>query len=774
MRTAEKSTVNGWARLAFAFWLAVLPGHGLAAETLRLVTGNDFRPFSDQGLPEGGLATEVVEKAFASQGVALELDWQDWQRGYEAAKLLRYAGTFPYYTSEARAADFLYSQPLYAVKRRLFFRADRSPAPERVEAIEGGTVCRAQGYTPHAPVEALVQAGKVRLEQPLDMTRCFELLALGRVDFVEADELQGWEAAGASAQLGPEAVRASAFVTEESGLHLIVPKRLEGAERIVGLFNAGLAAITADGTYAAILRRHLGEAGAGPAAQAAAEPSDLLGKAVALVMQDGTRLKGTIEALEGGSYRLRTAYGTLGLPTAQVAELHEEGAAAAPAAAPAPAAGPVAAAGARQAALRLAGPPGGTLLPALVEAFVAARGEGELEWQVGDPARRVARLPGARPGALREIEVVSLGPAEAFRSLAAGSADAGLVERAALPEELAATRRLGDLAGEAGQQVVALDALVAVTHPANRLPRVSRATLGRILAGEIRAWSELGGPATPIEVMSPSPRASAFQLVREALLQGRPLAPGARILSSDAEIARMVASFEGAIGIVRAAQAGKARPLPIDECGVTYDPTDPFTVATEEWPLTRRLHLYGPPASPHPALGAFAAFATSAAAQPAILEAGYVGLEPRRESEAGHARLLARLDAYRPQAPATLAAYRALARDGRRLSATIRFESGSHALDARGARDVRRLAAFVRAERLEPARLVLAGFSDGRGERQANLRLAEARAADVAAALAREGVAVGAVLGLGEELPVACGGDERGWARNRRVEVWVR
>jgi phosphate transport system substrate-binding protein len=773
---ARKATIGYWRRLALALTLATaLPTLPAAAETVRLVTGNDFKPFSDQGLPQGGLATEIVTKALASQGVTLELDWQDWQRGYDAAKLLRYAGTFPYYTSKARAADFLYSQPLYSVKRRLFFRAGHA-APARVEDIAGGTVCRAQGYTPHAAVEALVQAGKVRLELPLDMTRCFELLALGRVDFVEADDLQGWESARITPQLAPGAVRATGFATEQSGLHVIVPKRLEGAERLIGLFNAGLAAITADGSYAAILRRHLGEPPGEPVAPAAgpaSATSDLAGKAVDLIMQDGSRLKGTIAGLSEGAYRLRTAYGELTLPTAQVAELHapEQVLAAAPAATAQRRADKEAQ---RQGSLRLTGAFAGTLVPALVEAFADSQGVQELEWQVGDPTRRVARFLAAPPGGLQAVEVVSLGAAETFKSLAAGAADAGLSERRIRPEELAATAGLGDLASEAGEQVVALDALVAVVHPGNPLHRLDRATLGRVLAGEIRSWQALGGPDTAIEVMSPSPRASSFQLVSELLLAGRPLARDARVLGSDAEIARMVAAFPGAIGLVRAAEAGAARPLVLDECGTSYDPADMFGIATEEYPLTRRIYLYGPPASPHPHLGGFVAFATAAAAQGVVAEAGFVGLEPRRQSDGEHGRLLAALDRYRPQVAATVAPYRDLVRAGRRLSPTFRFESGKGTLDPRAVRDVRRLASFVREQRIEPMRLVLAGFSDGRGGYQTNLALSRQRAGEVAAALAREGITVGAVQGVGEELPAACEGDEHGWARNRRVEVWVR
>ena len=75
------------------------------AEELAIATGNDYAPFTDEELPEGGLATEVVVEAFAAVDHEVDIDFRPWARGYHDTGQGVFAGTFPYVHSDERAEE---------------------------------------------------------------------------------------------------------------------------------------------------------------------------------------------------------------------------------------------------------------------------------------------------------------------------------------------------------------------------------------------------------------------------------------------------------------------------------------------------------------------------------------------------------------------------------------------------------------------------------------------------------------------------------------------
>ena len=108
-----------------------------------------------------------------------------------------------------------------------------------------------------------------------------------------------------------------------------------------------------------------------------------------------------------------------------------------------------------------------------------------------------------------------------------------------------------------------------------------------------------------------------------------------------------------------------------------------------------------------------------------------------------------------------------------RLSIDFRFLPGSKDLDNRGLRDVDRLATYIKGQKMNPARIILAGFADNSGSPTANQVVSQRRIETVAAALRRVGLAPGKVANFGAELPIGDNGTPEGRERNRRVEVYI-
>jgi len=228
------------------------------AEIVRLTTGNDYKPFTDESLPEGGLAVALVRAAYARVGRDVEIVWRPWKRGYLETREGLFVATFPYVKTPERQRDYRYSEPIFAHSRRVVVLADSLISADSLDDLKGMQMCRPVGYAIGPRLRRMVAAGDITLNRPNTMELCFQLLALGRVDFVTINHWQG--AATIQEVFGS---RTKTRVLEDiSGfrqtLHVIFPRDQADAEQRVATFNKGLASIRADGTYDALVAKHLG------------------------------------------------------------------------------------------------------------------------------------------------------------------------------------------------------------------------------------------------------------------------------------------------------------------------------------------------------------------------------------------------------------------------------------------------------------------------------------------------------------------------------------
>lgn len=240
--------------VAAALLAGLAPGR--AAEPLALATGDDYKPFTDQSLPNGGLATELVLAVLDHAGLDSTVQWVPWKRAETGTAEGLYTATFPYFKTEERATVFYYSDPIYAIEARLFAPQD-APDAAGVSDLVGRTICVPLGYAVATSLEEAVGDDRIKRDMPPDMSNCFQKLAAGRVDLVEASAIQGWDLVD-SLGLGRESFKLLSFVPATNSLHFIVSRNHPDGSAVIEAFNKGLAALRADGTYDTIVARHLG------------------------------------------------------------------------------------------------------------------------------------------------------------------------------------------------------------------------------------------------------------------------------------------------------------------------------------------------------------------------------------------------------------------------------------------------------------------------------------------------------------------------------------
>lgn len=244
--------------LAAVFTIALLSGApgfcpaASAAQTLKLVTGDDYKPFTDRNLPDGGMDTLIVKRAFALAGVDVEVSFQPWKRGWFETVDRTFDATFPYSVTPERLEKVIYSDPIYTLESRLFVRKDSSLDLTGPEQFDGQTICYPQGYALRGYFDTLSKSNRIYLQRPVSMSDCFRMLKSDRVDLVGAQPLQG--SITAREVFGSiDAVRTLDIVMASGTNCLVVSKEHPHAQEIIDAFNKGLAALKKSGEYGRIV-----------------------------------------------------------------------------------------------------------------------------------------------------------------------------------------------------------------------------------------------------------------------------------------------------------------------------------------------------------------------------------------------------------------------------------------------------------------------------------------------------------------------------------------
>lgn len=402
---------------------------------------------------------------------------------------------------------------------------------------------------------------------------------------------------------------------------------------------------------------------------------------------------------------------------------------------------------------------GAQLAPALVRAWLQEQGYRQLDEKGADEAREITGRSAA--GKSLTVALEAKGSSTGFAALQAKATDIAMASRPIKAEEVTALKDLGQCDSAACEYVLGLDGIAVIVNPKNPVSNLNTATLQRIFSGQIKDWKQAGGGAGAIHVVALDENSGTFDTFSHLVMHGTPLAAGARRDASHAAIASMVAADANAIGFVGLPFVGGTKAVAVNEEGTTPITPSAFSVATEDYALSRRLYFYLPERSADELARKFVDFAVSDAGQQVAAESGFVSQQVTAVDEV---------------VPATAPEeYRQLTAGAQRLSLNFRFMKGMANLDTKSQRDVERLKRYMNRPENKARQLMLFGFADSNESLPiVSLQLSTDRADTVADLLAAHGIAATKTRGYGNEVSVASNATEAGRYKNRRVEVWVR
>ncbi len=356
-----------------------------------------------------------------------------------------------------------------------------------------------------------------------------------------------------------------------------------------------------------------------------------------------------------------------------------------------------------------------------------------------------------------EIFIEAQGSSTGFKELQKNTTDIVMSSRRIKEKETSALVSFGDMKTPETEHTIGIDGLSIVVHPDNPIDSLTLDQLAKVFSGEITNWERLGGLSRPSSIYARDDHSGTWDTFKKIILgKELTLSDKAERFESNTALVQAVMNDLNAIGFVGLAAVGKTNVIAVNEEGIDAMVPDAFKVATEDYPLARRLYLYIPERSNNNIAKEFIEFCQSAEGQELVSHVGFVSQNIQR--------------AKIKKTPKMPVYYQGLTESAQRLSLNFRFAEGSPLLDTKANRDIRRLVKYLKEENALSKKVTLVGFSNGTKSYSEDVVLSRFRALAVRRELLKQGVQIADSRGLGSFMPVA---GKKNTFKNDRVEAWI-
>ncbi|KWS48502.1 MULTISPECIES: substrate-binding domain-containing protein [Pseudomonas syringae group] len=393
--------------------------------------------------------------------------------------------------------------------------------------------------------------------------------------------------------------------------------------------------------------------------------------------------------------------------------------------------------------------------PALAEGLMRQQGLQSVQTVAGNVMNEQRVVGTTAAGQTVSIEIAAHGSGTGFTALKAGNADIATSSRPIKDQEAKDLAGLGDLKSAASEQTIAIDGVAVILHPGNPVRQLDTLQLARIFSGEVRDWAEVGGNPGAIHLYVRDEKSGTYETFKDLILvkYGKNLSGTAARFESSEQLSDEVSKDINGIGFIGLPSIRRAKAVAIADGDSRPMLPTVSLIATEDYPLSRRLYFYVPTSAHQRWAQALVRFAQSAEGQAIVAQT---------------------VQALKVQPTAQMPAdYQALARKAERLSVNFRFAQGSAKLDNKAQQDLKRVAEYLKTSNQLNQHVTLVGFGDAKSDPARAALLSRLRAMAVRRELLKSGVTFRDIVGLGDEMPVATNDIDDGRIKNRRVEVWV-
>lgn len=222
----------------------------------------------------------------------------------------------------------------------------------------------------------------------------------------------------------------------------------------------------------------------------------------------------------------------------------------------------------------------------------------------------------ANPGT--KISLSGGGSGEGIKAVIDGTANIATSSREIKESEIALAKAKGVTPTAT---IVAIDAIVPIVNPRNKVKDLTVDQLSQIYQGKIANWKEVGGEDLQIVAISRDSSSGTFESWAELVLHKAKVTPRAQMQASNGAIVQAVSKNRHALGYIGMGYLDKSTQA-LKVSGVTASAK---TAISKEYPIARPLYLYTN-GVPKGEAARFVTFILSPAGQQIVAREGFVPL----------------------------------------------------------------------------------------------------------------------------------------------------
>jgi len=211
------------------------------------------------------------------------------------------------------------------------------------------------------------------------------------------------------------------------------------------------------------------------------------------------------------------------------------------------------------------------------------------------------------------------GSGEGIKALIDRSTDIANSSREIKEKETASAKAKGVSPME---HVVAIDAIVPIVNPRNKVNGLTRDQFSQIYQGKIRNWNEVGGDNIPIVVVSRDSSSGTYESWGHLVLNGAKVTPKAQLQASSGAVVQTVSKNRYAIGYIGLGYLNRS----VKGVSVNGIQASVQTVLAKSYPIARPLYMYTD-GQPKGEVAGFINYVLSPAGQKLVEKEGFVPIQ---------------------------------------------------------------------------------------------------------------------------------------------------
>lgn len=223
------------------------------ADEVRLTNG-EWSPYLGQNLPHHGVASRIVEEAFALEGIRVRWEFYPWARALRSAERGNSDGSAVWLRSPEREQAFYISDPVVESGYYLFHRKDRPFDWQQVADLAPLRLGGAIDYDYGQAFQQAERDGLLKVKRLSSEEQGLRMLLAGRPDAFPMDKVVASDML--HSQFSREERQRLSFhplPLRSDSLHLLLSRKVAGNAELIERFNRGLAQLRESGKIAQYL-----------------------------------------------------------------------------------------------------------------------------------------------------------------------------------------------------------------------------------------------------------------------------------------------------------------------------------------------------------------------------------------------------------------------------------------------------------------------------------------------------------------------------------------